>query len=178
MSNKIKVLTWSDAVFSTTGFGTVSKYILKALHESGLYDIDQLGINFFDPFYDKKVYPYNITPARLDDPNDPYGNQMFLQALGTGKYDLVFIINDTFVVHGIADRVEKHFKLVDDDLRYVKNNIEYLVDAAKRAPKRDFVNLTISVIISITVNLAMTPENAKTLWQFLRDALQHFLYLK
>ena len=99
------MLCWSDFCGATTGFGTVSKYILHELHASGKYEIDQLGINFFETFYDKEKYPYNVTPARLDNPNDPYGNQMFLQAAATGKYDIIFIINDTFVVHGVAEKL-------------------------------------------------------------------------
>lgn len=105
--NKIKVLSYHDCPFTTTGFGTVSKYILKALHSTGRYEIDVLGINYFADFYDKEQYPYNVLPARLDNPQDPYGQQMFLKALSTGKYDLVFIINDTFVVQRVAEKINE-----------------------------------------------------------------------
>ena len=103
---KARVLVWSDCVTSTTGFAVVSKHICKALQATGLYDIDQLAINFFDDFYDRTEYPYNIIPARLNNPRDPYGNQMFIDALQRHAYDLVFIINDTFVVESVAKNID------------------------------------------------------------------------
>jgi len=104
---KKKVLVWSDAVIATTGFGVVSKHILKALHETGLYDIDQLAINYFGDFVDKSEVPYSMVPARLNNPNDPYGNQMFLDAIGAKPYDIVFVVNDTFVVEGVSAHISE-----------------------------------------------------------------------
>ena len=103
--SKQQVLVWSDSVTATTGFGTVSKHILKALYQTGRYEIDQLAINYFGDFLDRNVVPYSLVPARMGDPKDPYGNQMFLDALAKKQYDLVFIINDTFVVESIAQKL-------------------------------------------------------------------------
>ena len=102
-----RILLWSDSVTATTGFGIVSKHIAKALYSTGRYDIDQLAINFFEDFYDRNRYPYNITPARLGDPKDPYGNQTFLNALQKHDYDIVLVINDTFVVEKVAGLLDK-----------------------------------------------------------------------
>lgn len=104
---KQKVLVWSDCVLATTGFGTVSKNILKALHETGKYEIDQLAINYFGDFYDKKEVPYTLVPAKLGDPKDPYGNQMFIDSLLKKDYDIVFVINDTFVVESVTKHIDK-----------------------------------------------------------------------
>jgi glycosyltransferase involved in cell wall biosynthesis len=92
---------------SSTGFATVGRHILKSLGSTGLYDIDLLGINYFGSFYDQKEFPYCITPARLGDPRDPYGNQMFIDALLKKEYDIVFIINDPFVVEGVARKLDE-----------------------------------------------------------------------
>ena len=102
-----QMLVYSDCVFTTTGFGIVSKHILKALHDTRKYEIDQLGINFFADFYDRNLYPYNVTPARLNNPQDVYGLQTFLNLLASGKYDVVFVINDTFVVEKIAAKINE-----------------------------------------------------------------------
>lgn len=110
---KQKVLVWSDCVLATTGFGTVSRHILKALYESGRYEIDQLAINYFGDFYDKNEIPYTLVPAKLNDPNDPYGNQMFVNSLLNKDYDIVFIINDTFV----TDSVARHIQEIKDTKR-------------------------------------------------------------
>jgi glycosyltransferase involved in cell wall biosynthesis len=107
LEGKKKVLVWSDSVLATTGFGRVSKYILDALHKTGQYEIDQLAINFLGSFYDREKVPYCIQPAKLGDPNDPYGNQMFIDALQRKEYDIVFIINDTYVVEGIAKHIDE-----------------------------------------------------------------------
>ena len=106
-SPKRKVLVWSDAVTATTGFGVVSKHILRALHDTGKYQIDQLAINMFEEFADRDMYPYNLHAARLGDPKDPYGNQMFLDILVKYEYDLVFVINDTFVTEGVSHKLEE-----------------------------------------------------------------------
>lgn len=46
-------------------------------------------------------------PARLQDPNDPYGSAMFLSSLFNGDYDIVFVLNDTFAVEGVASHLEE-----------------------------------------------------------------------
>lgn len=106
-AKKKKLLCWSDSVFSTSGFGIVAKNILKALQATGEYDIDQLAINHTKSFYDKNSVPYCIVPARLEDPKDPYGSQMFVSALVNNQYDIVLIINDTFVVEDVANKIEE-----------------------------------------------------------------------
>ena len=50
--NKKKILCWSDSASTFTGFGVVSKYVLKALHNTGKYEISQLSINFPTRFVD------------------------------------------------------------------------------------------------------------------------------
>lgn len=102
---KKKLLVWSDSVLATTGFGRVAEHILGALHATGRYEIDQLAINHNVTFYDMEKYPYCITPAKMRDPRDLYGKQAFLDAIHIKDYDLIFIINDTYVVKDIANRI-------------------------------------------------------------------------
>lgn len=102
---KEKILCWSDCVFTTTGFGTVSQHILEALHKTGGYDIDQLAINYFGDFFDKEKYPYGISPAKLKDPNDPYGNVMLIEALKEHEYDYLLIINDLYVTQAASKHI-------------------------------------------------------------------------
>lgn len=104
---KQRMLVWSDSAAVTTGFGVVSKNILAALHTTGKYEIDQLAINQPTNFQDKDKYPYNMIPARLNNPQDPFGNQMLANAVQAKDYDIIFIINDMFVVHQAADYLKK-----------------------------------------------------------------------
>jgi glycosyltransferase involved in cell wall biosynthesis len=106
---KKSILCWSDAVapVCTTGFGVVSKHILKALYSTGRYNIDQLAINYFGDFYDKEEVPYTLVPAKLKDPRDPYGNKMLLSSLDKGNYDYLLVINDPHVTQQAADLIRK-----------------------------------------------------------------------
>jgi D-inositol-3-phosphate glycosyltransferase len=94
--------------FAGTGFGTVSKYVIKALLPH--FNIDQLAINYSGEFFDSKEWPVQVSPAKLLHNNDAFGNQMFVNALQTGKYDYVWIMNDTFVVEKIAKELPKVFE--------------------------------------------------------------------
>jgi glycosyltransferase involved in cell wall biosynthesis len=102
-----KLLCWGDAPVACTGFGTVSKYIISALQATGEYEIDQLAINYHGQFVDRTRIPWQMSPARLLDPNDPYGNKMFLRAITDKHYDYIWILNDTFVVHSVAKEMRK-----------------------------------------------------------------------
>src|SRR5437660_1649703 len=102
MAAKLRVLAWSDCVFAPTGFGTVSRHILAGLHQTGRYQIDQLAINYHGEFYDSAKYPYQLSPARLLDPADSYGNKQLIRALRDGDYDILWIINDPEVVRDAA----------------------------------------------------------------------------
>ncbi len=102
-----QMLVWSDSVATTTGFGIVSKYLLREFSKTGRYDIHQLAINHFDILYDERKYPYRIFPARLDNPRDPYGCKMLLGLLKAVKYDVLFIMNDAPVTEAIAAELHK-----------------------------------------------------------------------
>jgi glycosyltransferase involved in cell wall biosynthesis len=99
---KKRILAYSDFCGASTGFGVVSKHILRALYNTGRYEIDQLAINYFGDFYDRQQIPYVIVPAKLKNPQDPYGSKMFLESVAQKDYDYVLIINDTFVVEAVA----------------------------------------------------------------------------
>lgn len=104
---KIKMLAWSDAAVVQTGFGVVSKYVLKGLYGTGNYEIDQLAINYHGDFYDREECPYQLVPAKIGNPRDPYGLKMFGQSLVKNKYDIVWILNDTFVVQPVANVLDE-----------------------------------------------------------------------
>lgn len=121
MNEKIKVLALGDYA-CTTGFATVMSNIMQQLHNTGKYDIDVVSINYTGDPYDQAKYPGNVYPAMNIanmHHNDPYGRQKFLDMLGTGVYDVVFILQDTFIVQTFIDKIvetnvllQKKFKLV------------------------------------------------------------------
>ncbi len=104
---KIKVLALADSPTSATGFAQVSRNVLNRLAKTGKYDIDVIGINHSGDPYDQTKFPYRIFQAGN---NDMYGRYRFIDALN-GKqiksgmlppYDLLFTIQDPFVIEGLG----------------------------------------------------------------------------
>ena len=107
MNKKKRILCWSDSAIAGTGFGVVSKHILTALHNTGKYDIHHLAINFHGDFVDRDKVPWQQQPARLLDPKDPHGIKMFQRTLMKGDYDIIWVCNDLYVTHQVAEVIIK-----------------------------------------------------------------------
>lgn len=112
-----KVLCWSDSPNAGSGFGTVSKHVIKALYNTGEYLIHQLAINDHGDF-DSDV-PWEIRPAKLHDPADPQGREMFYHTLLNEDYDIVWMLNDLYVTH---------------DIHAIMRNIKMRIKAKGRKP--------------------------------------------
>jgi glycosyltransferase involved in cell wall biosynthesis len=125
--SKIKVLLYSDAPapLSFTGYATVCGNIFKPLHQTGQFDIQQIGINYHGDFYDSKDCPWQVIPAKLGDLNDPYGTKLFLQSVSKNDYDIIWIINDTFVVSKAVPYLREIFDKKRGDKRKVPKIIYY-----------------------------------------------------
>ena len=107
--NKTRVLAWGDYACST-GFGTVMKNIMGELQKSGQYEIDVVGVNYDGGPYDTNKWPGTLWPAisalRTQGPyGDVFGRQVFLDMLAQRPYDLVFIVQDTFIVLDIVTQI-------------------------------------------------------------------------
>ncbi len=106
MDRKIRVLGWHD-MLGATGFSQVAHNVLKHLYATGKYEFDIIGINHDGNCYDHNKFPYNVYPAvsplssNEKARSDVYGFQKFLMFAGSGKYDLIFIINDPFIMNVI-----------------------------------------------------------------------------
>jgi glycosyltransferase involved in cell wall biosynthesis len=106
MPQKYKVLAWSDSVLAPTGFGTVSRHVLNAISRTGRYHLDQLAINYRGEFYDPALYPFQMSPAGVMDPSDPYGKRQLLRSLDRGDYDLLWILNDLLVIQPVVSELK------------------------------------------------------------------------
>lgn len=107
--SKIKVLAWGDYACST-GFGTVMKNIMSEINNTGSYEIDVVGVNYDGGPYDTTKWPGRLWPAisalRTQGPyGDVFGRQVFLDLLAQGDYDIVFIVQDTFIVLPIVSQI-------------------------------------------------------------------------
>ena len=116
-SKKTKVIFYGDSPTCATGFGQVSRNILPALHDSGRYEVDILGINYWGDPHD---YPFKIWPMAVNGQRDPYGRQRLQQHLldANLKYDILFFLQDTFILDFLPSMISnlqkagKRFKSV------------------------------------------------------------------
>ena len=107
--SKIRVLAWGDYACST-GFGTVMKNIMSEINNTGNYEIDVVGVNYDGGPYDTNKWPGTLWPAisalRTQGPyGDVFGRQVFLDLLSQRDYDIVFIVQDTFIVLPIVPQI-------------------------------------------------------------------------
>jgi glycosyltransferase involved in cell wall biosynthesis len=92
---KIKVLGYCDSPTCATGFGTVSRNVFEALYKTGRYQIDILGINYWG---DPHPFPYRIWPTGTNSERDPYGRQKVANMIPQMQYDLLFFLQDSFIL--------------------------------------------------------------------------------
>lgn len=103
---KIKILCYCDSPTVATGFGTVSRNILAQLHASGKYDIDIFGINYHGEPHN---YPYRIWPAFDYQVGDPYGRKKFCYFALQHDFDILWVLQDTFIVDFLPELL-RHLK--------------------------------------------------------------------
>src|SRR5438105_3904833 len=105
---KIRILAWGDYC-CTTGFATVMSNIMRTLHASGKYEITVVGINYTGDPYDKDLFPGQVWPAKPGTISngtvydDVYGRQRLLDLAGSGQYDVLFMLQDTFILETIME---------------------------------------------------------------------------
>lgn len=101
---KIKVLAYMDAPVCATGFGTVSRNILAGLHNTGRYEIEVLGINYWGDPYD---FPAKIWPVGTNPERDPYGRKKVANMIPRMDYDILFFLQDTFILDFLPELTNK-----------------------------------------------------------------------
>ena len=103
---KIKVLAYCDAPPCATGFATVSRNILLGLHNTGKYEIVVLGINYWG---NPHPFPFQIYPVGINggQGKDPYGREWVKQMMLTMDYDILFTLQDSFILDFMASTIEE-----------------------------------------------------------------------
>ncbi len=90
-----KILCYMDSPTVATGFGTVARNVLENLYKTGKYEIDVYGINYHGQPHN---FSYNIWPAADHQSGDPYGRKKFCHFAVQHDFDILFLIQDTFIV--------------------------------------------------------------------------------
>lgn len=116
-----KVLWLSDSPTCTTGFGNVAREMLDQLVTMEGFEFHVFGINHLGEPYDRTRFPYAIWPAmtiRSGD-GDVYGRKRFLEKIREMQPDIVFMLQDTFIVQTmmgallkLKEEAKKPFKII------------------------------------------------------------------
>jgi len=112
LSGILQVLWYSDTPTCATGFGQVAKNLLKVLQATGKYHFDVIGINHGGQPYSHVEFPYDIYPAinplaMEEKHRDPYARQLLVDMAASGRYDIVFILQDHFIIQTLMDALLK-----------------------------------------------------------------------
>ena len=105
---KKRVLWLSDFACST-GFARVAENIMAELLKTNEYEFVVIGINHHGEPYDYDKWPFPIYPAiyaekALHDGKyqDVFGRQRLIDFLSTGEFDILFTLQDTFIIEQVA----------------------------------------------------------------------------
>lgn len=91
MKKKSKIL-WVSDINPSTGFGQVSHEVITRLNRTGAYDFVALGINYRGGRHE---YNFHVYPT---DSGDVYGTRMFPYYVQEERPDLIFMVQDPFVI--------------------------------------------------------------------------------
>ena len=134
-AEKVNLLLYGDYCCGT-GFAQVLGNIARELHATGKYNIDVIAINYSGDPKSEEKWPGNVYPAmpgglmHAGAYGDVYGRQRLLDLMGSGKYDVVFMLQDTFVIEPIMEEIKKtQDALAQNGAKIFKTVWYYPVDA-------------------------------------------------
>lgn len=106
----MRILYCGDSPTVHTGFGIVAKNLLLRLRAMG-HEIVVLGINHYGDPYDPKEFPFPIYPVDKGSIENMYGYHKFWPIYQAVKPDLIFFVNDPWIINEYMirkpDTVEK-----------------------------------------------------------------------
>ncbi len=99
--NKKRIL-WASDLVTPTGFSRVAHSIIK--HLKNEYEITGVGVNYHgDPHeFDFAIFPANNTGAYI------YGENRVCELLSSQKFDLLYILNDAWVINRYLQAIKKN----------------------------------------------------------------------
>lgn len=109
-NEKIQVAVLADSPTVVTGFGNVCKEILTQLYDTGYFAFEIVGINYDGSPHDLPFKIYPAVNALINDPayREPYGRQRFLDMIGEGRFDIVWVLQDSFILaEELAQRIKE-----------------------------------------------------------------------
>ena len=84
------------------------------------------------------------------------------------------------LVNGIRDvqkYLNQHIKQTSEQSEYVRERLDYLVESLDNLGRRNWYDICVSVLMHISMNLVLTPQNILAVWNILRESLQGIIHL-
>jgi hypothetical protein len=69
-------------------------------------------------------------------------------------------------IHEIKEFLARTFALNQEQAKFVDDRLHYLTEASERLGRKDWINLTLSVLMTIIMGLAMPPDASRELLRF------------
>jgi len=124
----MRILFCGDSPTVDTGFGVVAGNILTRLQDMG-HEIYAMGINYYGEPYDHQKFSFPIWPVDKGSLDAMYGYQKFWYIEEQVKPDLIFFLNDPWVI-------EKYLSLRPQTTdRYTKMIAYYPTDSGPMKPE-------------------------------------------
>ena len=141
-----RVLMLADFACAT-GFAQVAQNVVLQLlkDQDYQYQIDIVAINYHGtPNEWFNVYPtVRLLPAALISNGDLFGRNGYLNMLSSGAYDLSWVLQDTFNIEQIGDRIKEiRTDLITNGKKVFKLIFYFPIDAQ---PKENWINKSVSL---------------------------------
>jgi len=81
----------------------------------------------------------------------------------------------TYIVNGLNEIKEYLLTAHKLDPELVESRLKYLVESSDRLGRKDWLNLLLSILVSIVINAALTPDATRELFRFVGTALRLIL---
>jgi hypothetical protein len=74
-------------------------------------------------------------------------------------------------INKLRFHIEEQFSLNEYENKLVNDKLDYLIDAAKRQGRMDWIHTAIGVTFTLAASLNMSPDQANTIWSFIKNAV-------
>ncbi len=91
------------------------------------------------------------------------------------SYEQVEHITNT--LHKLKDEIKKSYDLDTEQDKLVQEKLDYLIDRSKKVGRKDWKILFVGIIVALTVDLVLDPEEVKGLWGLVKSCFKGILLL-
>jgi hypothetical protein len=71
-------------------------------------------------------------------------------------------------INQVRNYLEAQFKANENERRLINEKLDYLLEAAKRQGRKDWMHTCIGALVGLTIQLALSPEQTKTIWKIIK----------